>query len=97
LVSAAVSALTKNQVIAFVLAAAICFLFLMSGLELVQAFFRAWAPAALVDTIAGLSVLTSFDGIAQGVIDLRDLVMFGSLIALALFVNVVLVELNKGS
>jgi ABC-2 type transport system permease protein len=96
-ISAAVSALTKNQVIAFVLAAAICFLFLMSGLELVQAFFRAWAPAALVDTIAGLSVLTSFDGIAQGVIDLRDLVMFGSLIALALFVNVVLVELNKGS
>ena len=39
-ISAAVSALTKNQVIAFVLAAAICFLFLMSGLEMVQAFFR---------------------------------------------------------
>jgi ABC-2 type transport system permease protein len=96
-ISAAVSALTKNQVIAFVLAAAICFLFLMSGLELVQAFFRGWAPAALVDTIAGLSVLTSFDGIAQGVIDLRDLVMFGSLIAVALFINVILVEFNKGS
>jgi ABC-2 type transport system permease protein len=96
-ISAAVSALTKNQVIAFVLAAAICFLFLMSGLELVQALFRGWAPAALVDTIAGLSVLTSFDGIAQGVIDLRDLVMFGSLIAVALFINVILVELNKGS
>jgi ABC-2 type transport system permease protein len=96
-ISAAVSALTKNQVIAFVLAAAICFLFLMSGLELVQAFFRGWAPAALVDTIAGLSVLTSFDGIAQGVIDLRDLVMFGSLIAVALFINVILIELNKGS
>ncbi len=48
-ISAAVSALTRNQVIAFVLAAAICFLFLMSGLELVQAFFRGWAPDALVD------------------------------------------------
>jgi ABC-2 type transport system permease protein len=96
-ISAAVSALTKNQVIAFVLAAAICFLFLMSGLELVQAFFSGWAPAALVDTIAGLSLLTSFDGIAQGVIDLRDLVMFGSLITVALFINVVLVELTKGS
>ena len=96
-ISAAVSALTRNQVVAFVLAAAICFLFLMSGLELVQAFFRGWAPADLVDTIAGLSVLTRFDGIAQGVIDLRDLVMFGSLIAVALFINVTLVELNKGS
>jgi ABC-2 type transport system permease protein len=95
-ISAAVSALTRNQVIAFVLAAAICFLFLVSGLELVQAFFRGWAPEALVDTIAGLSVLTTFDGIARGVIDLRDVVMFGSLIAVALLINVTLVELNKG-
>ena len=52
-ISAAVSALTRNQVIAFVLAAAICFLFLMSGLELVQAFFRGWAPDALVDDDRG--------------------------------------------
>ena len=96
-ISAAVSALSKNQVIAFVLAAAICFLFLMSGLEMVQAFFRAWAPEALVQTIAGLSLLTSFNGIAQGVIDLRDLVLFGSLIVVALFINVTLIELNKGS
>jgi ABC-2 type transport system permease protein len=96
-ISAAVSALTRNQVVAFVLAAAICFLFLVSGLELVQAFFRGWAPDALVDTIAGLSLLTTFDGISRGVIDLRDLVMFGSLIALALLINVTLVEINKGS
>jgi gliding motility-associated transport system permease protein len=96
-ISAAVSALSKNQVIAFVLAAAICFLFLMSGLEMVQAFFRAWAPEALVQTIAGLSLLTSFEGITQGVIDLRDLVLFGSLIVVALFINVTLIELNKGS
>jgi gliding motility-associated transport system permease protein len=96
-ISAAVSALSKNQVIAFVLAAAICFLFLMSGLEMVQAFFRAWAPEALVQTIAGLSLLTSFSGITQGVIDLRDLVLFGSLIVVALFINVTLIELNKGS
>ena len=95
-ISAAVSALTRNQVIAFVLAAAICFLFLMSGLELVQAFFRGWAPEALVDTVAGLSLLTTFDGISRGVIELRDLVMFGSLIAVALLINVTLVELNKG-
>jgi ABC-2 type transport system permease protein len=96
-ISAAVSALTRNPVIAVVLAAAICFLFLMCGLELVQALFRGWAPDALIDTIAGLSLLTTFDDIARGVISLRDLVMFGSLIAIALLVNVTLVELNKGS
>jgi len=96
-ISAAVSALTKNQVIAFVLAAAVCFLFLMSGLELVQAFFGAWAPEFLVETIASLSLLTGFDNIAQGVIDLRDVIMFGSLIVVSLFINATLVEIKKGS
>ena len=96
-ISAAASALSKNQVIAFVLAAAICFLFLMSGLELVQAFFRVWAPASLVRGIASLSLLTSFNTITQGVIDLRDLIMLGSLIAVSLFINATLIELKKGS
>ena len=44
-VASCISALTKNQVIAFVVAAAVCFLLVMSGLELVQNVFRAWAPA----------------------------------------------------
>jgi ABC-2 type transport system permease protein len=95
-ISAAVSALTRNQVVAFVLAAAVCFLFLMSGLELVQALFRGWAPDSLIATIAGLSLLAAFDAIAEGVIDLRALVLFGSLIVVSLFVNTALVELKKG-
>jgi ABC-2 type transport system permease protein len=95
-ISAAVSALTRNQVVAFVLAAAVCFLFLMSGVELVQALFRGWAPDSLIATIASLSLLSAFDAIAQGVIDVRAIVLFGSLIAVSLFVNVALVELKKG-
>jgi ABC-2 type transport system permease protein len=95
-ISAAVSALTRNQVVAFVLAAAVCFLFLMSGLELVQALFRGWAPDSLIATIASLSLLAAFDAIAEGVIDLRALVLFGSLIAVSLFVNTALVDLKKG-
>ena len=83
--------------IAFVVAAAICFLFLMSGLELVQAFFRSFSPAFLVQAIADLSLLTQFGSIAQGVIDLRDLVLFGSLIVLSLLINAILVEIKKGS
>ena len=95
-ISAAVSALTKNQVIAFVAAAATCFLFLMSGLEMVQAFFQTWAPDFLVEAVARLSLLTSFDAIAQGVLDVRDLILFASLIATSLLINTTLVELNKG-
>jgi len=95
--SAAVSALTKNQVIAFVLAAAVCFVFLMSGLEVVQAFFRDWLPGVLLETLAGISLLVAFDAIAQGVIDLRHAVLFASLIVLSLLVNVAVVELKKGT
>jgi ABC-2 type transport system permease protein len=95
-ISAAVSALTRNQVVAFVLAAAVCFLFLMSGLELVQALFRGWAPDSLIATIASLSLLSAFNAITQGVIDMRALVLFGSLIVVSLFINTALVELKKG-
>jgi ABC-2 type transport system permease protein len=96
-ISASVSALTKNQVIAFVLAAAACFVFLMSGIEIVQAIFRGWAPELVVDTIANLSLLTTFNQIAEGVIDLRHVILLGSLIGLSLFVNVAVVELKKGA
>lgn len=96
-ISACLSATTNNQVIAFVLSAAVCFLFLMSGLDLVQAFFKGWAPAVILDVIGRLSFLTNFYAIAQGVIDLRNVVFFVSLIAVGLFINTAVVELKKGA
>lgn len=96
-ISTAISALTKNQVIAFVLSAAVCFLFLMSGVEIVQALFSSWASDSVVDTISNISLLTSFNAIVGGVIDLRHLILFGSLIAISLFINVALVDLKKGA
>ena len=96
-ISTAISALTKNQVIAFVLSAAVCFLFLMSGVEIVQAMFSGWASDSVVDAISNLSLLTSFNAIVAGVIDLRHLILFGSLIGVSLFINVALVDLKKGA
>jgi len=94
-ISAAVSALTKNQVIAFVLAAAVCFLFLMSGLEMVQAVFRGWAPDALLEAVRAVSLLATFDTIVQGVIDLRHVILLGSMIGVSLLINTAVVELEK--
>jgi ABC-2 type transport system permease protein len=96
-ISAAVSASTSNQVIAFVVSVVICFLFTISGAALVLDFFQLWAPVVLVNTISSFSFLTHFQAISSGVIDLRDLVYFASLIALFLSVNVVLVDLKKTS
>lgn len=95
-ISAAVSSVTRNQVIAFIVAAVVCFLFLTSGLEIVLAFFRGWAPPFFVDVIAALSFVTHFEGITKGIIDGRDVLFFIAVIGVSLFINVGLVELKKG-
>ncbi len=96
-IGSCMSAMTKNQVIAFVIAATVCFLFTMSGLDLVLNFFRGWAPDWLVDTIASLSFLTHFNAVTQGLIQARDLIFFVSLIAFWMFANVVIVDLKRAS
>ena len=89
------SALTKNQVIAFVIGAAASFIFLMSGLDLVLGLFRDWAPAYLVDMVSSLSFLTHFETIAKGVIQASAIVFFLSMITVCLFINAQIVELKK--
>lgn len=94
-IGACISASTNNQVIAFVVSVVVCFLFTISGAPLVLDFFRGWAPLALVNAISSFSFLTHFTAISAGVIDLRDLIFFLSLIALFLAANVVIVDLKK--
>ncbi len=96
-IGSCLSALTKNQVIAFIVAATVCFLFTMSGLDLVLNFFRGWAPEVLVETIASFSFLTHFQAVTNGVLDLRDFIFFFSLIAFWLFANVIVVDLKKSA
>jgi len=68
----------------------------MSGVEIIQSFFRAWTPPTFVEAIAEMSFLTNFTEIARGVIDIRDIVFFLSVIGVALFVNTAIVEAKKG-
>ena len=96
-ISAAISATTDNQVIAFVVSVAVCFLFTIAGAALVLDFFQAWAPTVLVNTISSFSFLTRFQAISSGVIDLRDVIYFASLITVFLALNVVLIDLKKTS
>ena len=94
-VGACLSVLTKNQVIAFVITAAVSFLFTVSGSPIVLGLFQAWAPDAVLRTLASFSFLTHFNAITRGVIDLRDAVFFASVIGVFLTANVVLVDLKK--
>jgi ABC-2 type transport system permease protein len=90
-----ISAVTGNQVIAFVVSVVVCFLFTVSGAPIVLDFFQAWAPLVLVNAVSSFSVLTHFASIAAGVIDLRDVVYFLSVIVLFLSINVVVIDLKK--
>lgn len=94
-IGSCISAITKNQVIAFVIAVVVCFLFILSGFPLVLNFFIGWAPQAIVNAIASLSFLTHFDNIARGVIDLRDVIYFVSVMAFWLYATVVIIEMKK--
>ncbi len=94
-IGSCMSALAKNQVIAFILAVVVSFLFIVSGFPLVLDAFSAWAPQMVLDAIASLSFLTRFEAISKGVIDLRDLLYFVTLIAAWLAATAVVVDLKK--
>ena len=96
-IAACISAVTKNQVIAFVVAVVICFIFTVSGAPLVLDFFAAWAPQTILNALSSFSFITHFNAIVDGVIDLRDLIFFASLIAFWLFANAIVVDLKKAS
>jgi len=94
-IGASISALTKNQVIAFVITVVVCLAFILSGFPLVLDFFSGWAPQVIVETISSFSFLTHFNAISKGVIDLRDIIYFFSLIVFWLFLTAILIEMKK--
>ena len=96
-IGGAVSAMTSNQVIAFVVSVTVCFLLMLSSLDIVLDVFRAWAPSQITDAISSVSVLNHFIGVTRGVISLADGIFFLSMIAMWLFITVIAVDQKRGS
>jgi ABC-2 type transport system permease protein len=94
-IGACFSAATRNQVIAFIVSAVVCFVFLLSGFALVLDAFQGWAPAPVVDAVAALSFWTHFGSISKGVIDIRDLLYFATVIAAWLMATAIVLDLKK--
>jgi ABC-2 type transport system permease protein len=94
-VGSCVSALTKNQVVAFVVSVVLCFGLLAAGHPMILDVFSAWAPQTLVDGVASLSFLTHFESISKGVIDLRDLVYFCLLISASLYATTLVLGMKQ--
>ena len=94
-IGSCISAMTKNQVIAFIITVVICFLFMLSDFPLVLDPLQGWLPNVLVDAIASLSFLNHYDSVSRGVIDLRDLIYFGLMMGMWLFINALILEVRK--
>ena len=96
-IGSCISALTRNQVIAFVVSGVVCLGFVLSGFPLVLELVDALAPAIVVDTVRSFSFLTHFQAISKGVLQASDVIYFVSLIVFWLFVNAVAIEWRKAA
>jgi ABC-2 type transport system permease protein len=94
-IGSCISAVTKNQVIAFVLTVVVCLFFLLTGLPFATELMEAWMPVVLLDALTSFSFLEHFSAMSRGVVRAEDLVFFGSLMGLALFANTAVLEIKK--
>ena len=86
------SAMTRNQVVAFILSVVACLFLILAGFNPVTDLLVRWASPAFVDTVAAFSVVTHFDGFQKGVIDTRDLFFFLSVIGFSLFATSIILR-----
>ncbi len=91
------SAITRNQVISFVLALSGCFVLLLAGWEPITGFFSRWAPAVVVNAVASLSFMPYFDAIKRGVVDLGDIAYYVSVTVFMLTAAHIALDSRKGA
>jgi gliding motility-associated transport system permease protein len=86
------SALTKNQVISFVLSLLACAVLVFLGLSGFTDTLSSAFPVSVADAISNFSFMTHFDAFTKGIVDPKDVVFFLSLMGFTLFLNVVVLE-----
>src|SRR5262249_32845252 len=86
------SAMTRNQVISFIVSVMICLFLILAGYTPVTDLLTRWANPTVVSVIAGFSVMTHFESFQRGVLDLRDVIFFASVIGFALFTTGVIIR-----
>jgi len=91
-VSSMTSAMTRNQVISFILSVLICLFLILAGYEPVTGLLSRITSPQVVEVIAAFSVMTHFEGFQRGVVDMRDVLFFVSLMGFALFTTGVIIR-----
>jgi ABC-2 type transport system permease protein len=94
-ISSMTSAMTRNQVVSFIISVVICLFLIIAGYGPVTDLLTNWGSPALVDAIASFSVITHFDPFQKGIIDLRDIIFFLSIMVFALFTTGVIIRAHR--
>ncbi len=94
-IAAMTSALTRNQVVSFILAVVICLFLVLVGYSPVTNLLVQWANPWLVQAISSFSVMTHFESIRKGVLDSRDILFFFSVIGFSLFTTSVILRSHR--
>ncbi|KGI77843.1 ABC transporter permease subunit [Oleiagrimonas soli] len=95
-VGCCISALTRSQVVAFILTAAVCFILVLVGLPAIQDMLAGGVPTNLIAMVSEFSILAHFRAIARGVLDVQDLVYFMASIVIWLWAGVLVLQLKRG-
>ena len=91
-ISCMTSAMTRNQVISFILSVVICLFLILAGYTPVTDLLTRFANPVVTQTIAAFSVMTHFEAFQRGVLDTRDVIFFASVIGFALFATGVIIR-----
>ena len=91
------SSLTRNQVISFILSLVICLFLVLAGWSPVTDVLSGWAPMWLLDVVSGFSFMPHFASIQRGVLDLRDLVYYLSVMFFMLFATGVILRNRRAT
>jgi len=94
-VSCITSAMTRNQVVSFIISVVICLFLILAGFQPVIDLLEGWGKPWLVDTVTSFSVITHFEGFQKGVLDSRDLIFFFSVIGFSLFSTSVILRSHR--
>src|SRR5580765_7300959 len=94
-ISCITSAMTRTQVVSFIIAVVLCLFLILAGFPPVIRMLQGWAGPKVVDAIASISVITHFDGFQKGVLDMRDIIFFLSIIAFSLFSTSVILRSHR--
>ncbi|MBU6408904.1 MAG: ABC transporter permease [Verrucomicrobia bacterium] len=91
-VSCITSAMTRAQVVSFIISLVLCLFLLLAGFSPVINFLSSWASPGFVNAVASCSVITHFLNFQKGILDARDVIFFLSLIVFSLFTTAVILR-----